>query len=483
MISIRKSLSSGIFYTVLARYSGILISIFIGAILARLLSPEEFGIVALLTVFVNFFSLLSDFGIGPAIVQNQKLTKTDIESIFSFSLIIGVLMSFILVGISPLISLFYNNPKLTFISRLLSLSVLFNTFLIVPKALLEKELKFKQLGIITVIIQSVTGLVAICLAYYGFSYYTLVIQSILSGFILFVVFYWLNPLKISLKISLISIRKIYKFSVYQFFFNLINYFSRNSDNIFIGKFMDPVSLGYYDKSYRLMMMPVANLTHVITPVLMPVLSKFQNDKELVFNTYLKVIKILATIGFPLSAFLFFSADEIITLLYGTQWGASIPIFRLLATTIGIQMVLSSSGSIFQTVNRTDLMFITGLLGTIILAGSLLYAILFINKTLITVSYAIMAGYLVYFFIIFYFLIKIALKKKLYSFFKILFFPIIISITIAFTLWGFQQFYPENLVYSLITKVLISLSVFFCVFLIRKENRMLIKDWRNKWHGK
>ena len=130
-------------------------------------------------------------------------------------------------------------------------------------------------------------------------------------------------------------------------FNFINYFSRNADNILIGKFFSSSALGYYDKSYRLMMVPVQNLTHVITPVLMPVLSKFQDDKRMVVDAYSKVTKLLATIGFPLSVFLYFSASEIIYILYGAQWEQSIPIFKLLALTVGIQVVLSSTGSIFK----------------------------------------------------------------------------------------------------------------------------------------
>ncbi len=112
MSSIRKSLTTGVFYTALAKYSGIFISIIIGAILARLLTPDEFGIVALVTVFVSFFNLLSDFGIGPAVIQNQSLTDEDIQSIFSFYILIVIILAVIFFLIAPFIAKFYNKPEL-----------------------------------------------------------------------------------------------------------------------------------------------------------------------------------------------------------------------------------------------------------------------------------------------------------------------------------------------------------------------------------
>lgn len=479
MDTIRKSLSSGVFYIALSKYSSIFFQILIGAILARLLTPEEFGIVALVTVFVSFFNLLSDFGIGPAVVQNQSLTDNDVKSIFSFSILCGFLFAGLFFLAAPLIAGFYNKPELVKVSRLLSLSVLFYSLQIVPKALFQKALKFKQIGIIGVSVQLFSSIVAIVLAYAGFSYYAIVIQNILAGGISLIVFYLVSHVSVAFKIEMGSIKKIIRFSSFQFMFNFINYFSRNADNILIGKFFGSAALGFYDKSYRLMMMPVEQLTHVITPVLMPVLSKYQDDKEFVYNTYLKIIKILATIGFPLSVFLFFSANEIIHILYGPQWGQSVPVFKLLAITIGFQMILSSSGAIFQTINRTDLMFISGLLGAIVLVSGISYGI-FIGKSIIAVGYGIVFGYFIYFALIFYLLIKIALKKRISRFYKVLQFPFITGIEVAIVLWQFEKICPKQYVYSFLTKTLVAGLTFGIIFLSLNKNRILLKQGLKKY---
>lgn len=469
MTSIRKSLGSGIFYTGLARYSGVFFSIAIGAILARLLTPHEFGIVALVAVFVSFFGLLSDFGLGPAVIQNQKLTDSDVESIFSFSILLGFFLSasFFLCG--PLIAGFYDEPALVNVARWLSLSVLFNSLLIIPKALFQKVLKFKEIGLVTVGVQLASGSLAIVMAYAGFSYYALVFQSILSGGLSLLIFYFLKPVKIAFRIDFSAIKKIIGFSFYQFLFNIINYFSRNSDNLLISKYLGLSSLGYYDKAYRLMMMPVSNLTHVITPVLMPVLAEHQENKSFVFQSYLKVVRILAIIGFPLSVFLYFTASEVITILFGPDWEASIPVFKLLALTLGPQIILSSTGSIFQVVNRTDLLFISGFLSAIIMVGGISYGV-FIGQSLESVGWCLIGAFSINFGQGFYLLIKKALKASLLTLFQVLLYPVCVAAIMGVVLLFFDYQGRFGIWVSMMIKAILAAFVFFGLFGLRKEYR-------------
>lgn len=478
MNTILKSLGSGVLYTALARYSGVIISIVIGAILARLLTPEEFGIVALVSVFTTFFNLLSNFGLGPAVVQSQKLNNEDIKSIFSFSIILGFTLSGIFFLAAPLIANFYDKPELIVVSRYLSIAVLFNSWLIIPKALFQKALKFKALGIINVFIQFVCGIIAIIMAYSGYSYYALVTQSILVGVLSLIIFYSLKPIHITWHIKFNSIKKILRFSVFQFSFNFINYFSRNLDNILIGKFLGTAPLGFYEKSYRLMTLPVQNLTHIITPVLMPVLSKHQNDKDVIFNTYLKVVKLLATIGFPLSIFLFYAAPEIITIIFGTQWEQSVPVFKILALSVGIQMILSSSGSIFQAVNRTDLLFYSGSLSALFMVGGICYGI-FIGENLEAVGYGLIVAFVINLFQGFYMLIKLALNASFLEFLKIFKFPLITSFAILLALWFFSKNNIQNIFLLLGMKVLIASIIFLFLNLSNTDNRnILLRSIKN-----
>jgi PST family polysaccharide transporter len=472
MTSVKQKLTTGIAYTALTKYSGILISIIIGVILARLLSPAEFGVVALVTVFISFFNILSNIGIGPAIIQNKELTEKDVQSIFLFSILLGFVLALLFFLSSNIIASFYNNTELIPLTRLLSLTVLFSAFRIVPNAVLLKKLKFKKVGLATIIVQLFSGGVAVILAYKGFSYYALVYKSIFDALFTFLIFYWLSPIKLKFEFQKSSINKIMRFSTFQFFFNFINYFSRNTDNLLIGKFISPTALGFYDKSYQLMMMPVQNLTHVITPVLHPVLSDFQNDKNKIYNAYIKVMKLLATIGFPLSVFLYFSAHEIISILYGSQWEQSVPIFKILALTVGIQMVLSSSGAIFQAVNRTDLLFYAGSLSAIFMVSGICYGI-FVGKSLETVGYGLMGAFIINFFLGFYMLIKVALDSSFLQFLKIFWFPLFISAGIGGGLWLFSKFDFENQYFLLSAKIAITSLIFLLFNLSNANNRRIL----------
>lgn len=481
MKSTKSNLKSGIIYTGISRYSGIIITVVIGAILARLLTPAEFGIVALVAVFTAFFSLLSNFGIGQAVIQNQDLQERDLQSIFSFSILLGFTLSALFFLSAPFIADFYNEPVLVNVTRLLSLSLLFNTLQIVPKALYQKDMKFKKIGIISVAVNLTSGILAIVLAYLGFSYYALVIQGIFSGLVTLIIFYLLKPIRISFKIELTSISKIIKFTGYNFMFNFVNYFSRNADNLLIGKFMGTESLAFYNKAYTLMFLPVQNLTHVITPVLLPVLSKRQNDYEYIYNSYLKVVKVLATIGFPLSVFLYFSSSEIINIVYGSQWSQSIPIFKLLSLTVGIQMIYSSAGSIFMIINRTDVLFYFGIVGAFIVVGSIVYGI-FIGNSLESVAFMLMGAFSLNFLIVFYLLIHVLLKKSFLNFLKITVSPILISLVMASVLWFFSKIEIENMFFKILINIIISAIVFSVSFLAFKENRVLLKGGIKSYIG-
>lgn len=477
MSTTRRTFGSGIFYTAISKYSNVFISILITAILARLLTPQEFGLIAIVMVFISFFQLLSDFGIGPAIIQNKALTKSDVQSIFTFSILISIILAYLFYLVAPLISSFYKEPQLENITKLLSLAVLFFSFNVVPRAINLKKFRFKQVGIIAVIVQIITGALAILFAFMGYSYYALVLKAILDGFFIFLGNYLLSPLRLE-RVRKSSISKILKFASYQFLFNFINYFSRNADNLIIGKYFSTASLGFYDKSYKLMMMPVQNLTHVITPVLQPILSDFQDNKDMIFRSYLKIVKILAIIGFPLSIFLYYSASEIVQILFGSQWEESIPIFKILALTVGIQIILSSSGSIFQAANRTDLLFLSGLMSAVLMIGGVAYGV-FVGENLRSVGYGLMAAFVINFFQSFYFLIKLTLNHSLTFFFKSLRLPILTSFFLFVLMYLTSTIVVDNGILSLLFKISQLLIVIFLMIFFDEDYKVLISNYLQK----
>ena len=390
--NIKQQLFSGVFYTAIAKYSGIIISLDVAGILARLLSPDDFGIVAIATVIISFFAIFTDMGLSPAIIQNKALTQDDLTNIYSFTFWTGIAVALLFFIASWPISAYYDSPILRTLCQLLSINLFFASVNIVPGALFYKNKEFKFIAIRSFVIQITAGTGAVIAALSGAGLYALLITPIVSSILIYIISFHRYPQHLRMTLGLSSIRKIFSYSVYQFLFNVICYFSRNLDKLLIGKHMGMSDLGYYEKSYRLMMLPLQNITQVVTPVMHPIFSDFQDDKMKLATSYERIIRFLAFIGLPLSVLLFFTAEEVTLIIFGNQWLPSVAVFRILALSVGIQIILSSSGSIFQAAGDTRSLFICGLFSsTLNVAGIVLGIFYFGTLTaiagcIVTVSY-------------------------------------------------------------------------------------------------
>lgn len=177
-MSLKKEFTSGVFYTSLAKYSGIVISLIITSVLSRLLTPEDFGIVAIATVIISFFNILGDIGIGPAVIQNRNLSKSDLNHIYSLTILVGIALAAVFCVLSFAISSFYDDKELRPVCQWLSLSIFFTCANIVPLNLQYKSKNFRRIAIITLIVQIVSGICAIIYAFAGGGVYALVLSSL-----------------------------------------------------------------------------------------------------------------------------------------------------------------------------------------------------------------------------------------------------------------------------------------------------------------
>lgn len=477
MISIKKELLSGVLYTAISKYSGIIISLVVAGILARLIAPQDFGIVAIATVIISFFSIFSDLGIGPAIIQNKELTREDLSHIFSFSVWFGVGVAILFFFSSWWIADFYDSAVLRTICQLLSVNLFFASANIVPNALLFKDKRFKFIAGRSLSIQIVGGTMAVIAALSGAGLYALIVNPIFSSILLFAISFRQYPQQLSVTWGGSAMKKIFSFSLYQFLFNVINYFSRNADKLLIGKYMDMALLGYYEKSYRLMMLPLQNITHVISPVMHPVFSDFQNNFENLSTSYRKVVRLLAFIGFPLSAFLWFNAKEITLIIFGNQWLPSVAIFQILTLSVGIQIILSTSGSIFQAANDTRSLFICGVFSAILNVLGIVIGV-FGFKSLEAVAWCICFTFFINFIQCYIWMYKVTFKLSMRDFWKQFFSPLLLTGIVAGGLFLTSLMTTTfSLVLSLIVKGIIFVSLFLFYIQISGEYniRQLIKD--------
>ena len=398
MSSLKQTFVSGIIYTAIAKYAGIFVSLVVTAILARLIGSEEFGIVAVATVFINFFSILTTVGITPAIIQNKELTREDINNINSFAILLSVTITIIYICIVPIIAHFYDEKEqLKTILFLLSFNVLFSIASIVPNALIYKEKLFSFLAIRTFSIQCVLGIISVICAISGLGIYSLVINPIGISLFLLVVSFIKYPIPFLLRFDLKSVKKILYFSSYQALFNLVYLLYRNIDQVFVGKKFGLSTLGYYEKSYRLMMLPLDNISSVISPVLHPLLSEYQSEKSTIWDVNKKMISFLSEFCLLVSVYLFWVSDSIIYILYGENWANSIPIFRILTLSIWAQILQSPTGPILQSLNKVQSLTIGGCWILLFVIVSVFTSWIFNNLDILYIGIVLsfIAGFFIY----------------------------------------------------------------------------------------
>lgn len=469
-MSSKSKLKNGIIVTFIAKYSNIIAQLIINSILARLLMPEEFGVIAIITVFISFFNILGGMGLGPAIIQNKSLDDKEISDIFKFSIIGSLVIAIGFYFFSYFIAFFYTNKIYIKLGFLLAFSVFFSICNIVPNALICKKQNFKLSGVINICVNVGVGIITVTLALNGWSYYSLIIDSILKSLFIFIFSFIFSKIKIKKGYSYNAVKKIKNYSSYQFLFNFINYFTRNLDNILIGKFLGSATLGYYDKSYKLMLYPIQNLTNVITPVLHPVLSEYQDQIEIIYDTYIKVVKVLAYIGIFVSVYCFFSSKEIIRIMYGSNWDKSIPVFRILSLSIVIQMVLSSIGSIFQATGYVNKLFSTGFVSACFTITAITIGVM--SKSLEVLAMGIVISFAFNFIQCFYVLMKHVFNKKFSEFLLNIKNVLIIGFIMVCGYLLTSRIYIDNVLISAIVKLVIGIITYLIGLIITKEYKLL-----------
>lgn len=315
---ISKSIRKGILWNSInsfARYGIVFIGI---TFLARLLTPEDYGIIGIMTVFISVADVLVDSGLGGAVVKKKNTTMIDYSTLTVYNLSVSVLLYTIFYTLAPCISVFYNKPILTDLLRLYSIVLLIHSITIAPKVFLTKNLRFKSLSLIN-LIASICGLVvAILLAYYGFGVYSLIWQYIVSSLASSILIFIVSHYKINLKFSYTSFKEQFSFGLNTTLANTLKAISDNIYANFIAKTSSIIQTGYYTQSSKLSTVPVSFLFSLIDNTYFPILSQ-EDDIKIFANRIdklnIKTINfIILTFGFAIPI-----SGEVIQILLGNQW--------------------------------------------------------------------------------------------------------------------------------------------------------------------
>lgn len=457
MSTFKKELISGTFYIGIAKYAGIVSQIVISAILARLLTPNDYGVIAIATVVMALFNILSDIGIGVAVIQRKDLSEEDLNHLFSINIYIGIILSVLFFLSSGFISNYYNNKQLYHVCQLLSLLILLTCVMTVPMNMLYREKQFKYIAVTNLTVQLISGIAAIFAALAGWGVYALVLPQIMSASFLVFMYSMKYKRRFHFKVDLSPLKRIFSYSVYNFLGTIFCYFTLNIDKLIVGKYTGTAALGYYEKSYRLVFMPIQNITFVITPVLHPLFSDFQNDYEELCRKFMKIVSVVAYIAFPLSVFCFFISKELILLFFGDQWYDAIPPFKIMSLAISWLMIDTMVGSIMNAANKTKRGFYTMVVMTSIMILSVIVAIKVWNS-IIAVAWAFLFAKTVGT-LINYYSLMVAIEHPFSVFLKQVLKPLMVGIIMFATMWIFCKVVEiDNIVASLIYKTVVAFII-------------------------
>lgn len=350
------------------------ISFFSSVIVSRLLSPQDYGFVGIITIFTNFLAIFSDSGITLAIIRSNFL-YTYHKSVDTLALVIGCVLCVLTMLLSVPIAMFFKLPGLTLPMIIMSLSFIFRSMTLVRAALIAKDLRFGLSGSINLITMVFTVTTTIVLAYLGAGYWALVIPQTVAGLVTLL----LQERKLRFGFDLyswahvkVSFRHTRKTIGNLMGFNVVNYWSRNSDNLLVGRLYGPADLGIYNRAYNLLTFPLTLITGLIGAVLFPSLNKLKDSPDAVRREYLFILKLIGFISFPVSFILLLFSDKLVYILWGEAWmgvAKFLPYFGLLLLS---QSLLSTVGNILVLIKREEILRISGWISAAVIVSSIAY---------------------------------------------------------------------------------------------------------------
>jgi O-antigen/teichoic acid export membrane protein len=342
--------------------------------LARFLSPNDYGLVGMTTVLLNFVRLFRDLGLSSATIQREKIEHQQVSTLFWINVAFGCVICLIISLTSPLVANFYNEPRLILITLSLASVFIFSGLTVQHQALLKRQMYFRSLVTIEIIALTIGLGTGIILAWIGFGYWTLVLMPIVKAVLEMIGVWVVCDWRPGLPRWSSEVASMLAFGSNLTGFNSINYFSRNLDNILIGRYWGAVELGLYAKAYQLVLLPILQINVPVNSVVLPTLSRLQQQPAKYTRYYYQAILAITFLGMPVVAFLFATTEKLIPFLLGEQWLGVIPIFRYLMPAAFMGTFTIAGGWVYQSLDRTDRQLKIGLIGSSIDVAIFLFSI-------------------------------------------------------------------------------------------------------------
>lgn len=359
----------GGFFSIASNGIRFLIGLISTVVLARLLSPSAFGLIAMAVAFTGFLEMFKDMGLSMATIQRREISHEQVNSLFWLNVVISILLMILTIAIAPLLAMFYNDPRLTSITAISSFGFLLGGLTAQHESLLIRQMQFGKLAIINIISMTIGTATGIVLAFSGARYWALVFMPMASNTANVIGVWLLCGWRPSRPKKAEGLRSMIAFGSHLTGFNILNYFARNLDDVLIGRFWGAGQLGFYSKAYNLLLIPVTQINEPITSVAIPALSSLQDDDNAFKAYFLKTLTILVTVTLPISVLVIIFSKQIVLLMLGDQWIDAVPIFQYLAISMIVQPVGNTVGWLYIAKGQTNKMLRYGFWGILLIIFS------------------------------------------------------------------------------------------------------------------
>jgi O-antigen/teichoic acid export membrane protein len=350
-MNLRQNAVKGVVWSAITSWGRQAIAFIVFFLLARLLGPETFGLVAMASVFLAFIQVFVDQGFAEAIIQRHELEPEHLDTAFWTNLGIGLLLSLFCVTTAGLVADLFREPQLAPIIRWLSINFTIVAFSSVQDAIFRRNLSFKTLAIRSLVAVITGGLVGVTMAFMGFGVWSLVGQQLSNGVVQVIVIWCASDWRPRLKISKKHFKDLFSFGINVVGMNILDFVNRRTDDFLVGYFLGPVALGYYSVAYRLMMIGIDLLTNVINQVAIPAFSKLQLEPERLLRAFYSVTKLTSIVSFPAFIGMAVLAPELIQVLLGSKWLPSVPVIQILAFIGVLHSVYYFNGTVIMAMGK------------------------------------------------------------------------------------------------------------------------------------
>ena len=317
--SLKTKTIHGVLWSSVERFSIQGIHFLVTLVLARILTPKDFGLIGMLAVFIAIAQSLIDSGFSQALIRKQDRTDTDNSTVFYFNVVTSIFVYLLLYAIAPLVAVFFKEPHLTDLMRILCLVVIINSFSVIQRAIYTATVNFKVQAKATTIAAILSGVIGILMAFQGFGVWSLVGQQLSSAFFNTILLWFFSKWRPLFVFSWKSFKELYLFGFNLMFVGIIETLYQNSYQIFIGRFFSASQLGHFTQAKHIATLPSSNISGIIARVTYPVMSTIQDDNERLSEVYRQLARVLAFIVFPMMCGLAALSFPVVEILIGSQW--------------------------------------------------------------------------------------------------------------------------------------------------------------------